>query len=155
MDVKSELIGPQPLTKKQKEAIKADIEKYEKRDRKIQKKREARNEYETAIYGARDWINDEDNAKYFKDQEEISTLLDQIDAEETWLDDEGYDESLDTYKDRKKKLDGIYKPFKRRKLSRNAVNKELKRLKTTIETTQKKFDKYAETRAWLPEADVE
>lgn len=121
----------------------------------MQKKKEARNDYESAIYSAREWINAEENFKYFKDQEEQSGLLDQVDAEETWLDDEGFDESAAAYKDRKKQFDGFYKPFKRRKVYRQQVKKELKTLKSTLGSVQKKFDKYAESRDWLQEDDVE
>lgn len=155
LDVRTTLYGPQPMTKQEKKSAKELFETFEERDKATKKLEEMRNTYETLIYNSRDWINNDDNDKFFVDSKEKSSFLDLIDAEEEWMDNYGYDETLPVYKERKAELDTEVKKFKRRKTVRNAVSKELKNFLKKIEEIESKFNKYIRLKTWLSDEVVE
>ena len=117
LDVKTRLSGPQPMSKDQMKEAKSRIDKFEKRDRQIEKTREARNDFETALFGAKEWIYDDENGgiQYFKDEEERASIESVIDTAMTWLEEDGYDATEKQYKDRKSEFETDFKPIKRRK----------------------------------------
>jgi len=59
---------------------------------------------------------------------------------ELWLENEGYDQTLEVYKSKKADLDKIIKPVKKRKQNRVSLKKELKNLLTKINEVENKYD---------------
>lgn len=137
--------------KERRNEIEDLMAEFDELDRDHRKYVEARTKYETLIYSSREWANEEENDKYFKDSQDKDVLLDIIDSEEEWFENEGYDESVEVYKERRKAFDDRVKQWKRRKTFRNAVKKELKNLKTKIEETETKFDRFLQGKDWYPE----
>ena len=70
MELKATLHGATPMTKKQKEAQKELIKGFEKKDKKIEQTRTTRNDFETLVFKAREWINDPDNLEFMEGESE-------------------------------------------------------------------------------------
>ena len=105
------------------------------------------------VFNTKEWIDDEKNLPYFSENSEKEELGKQLDKEVEWLENEGYDQTIDVYKQWKADLDKIIKPIKKRKQGRNAINKELKNLEWKLNEIENKFDEYIAKRDWIPEED--
>lgn len=102
------------------------------------------------IFSSKEWLIDEKNEQYFDGEEEKSSIEKALETAENWLENEGYDSTIDLYKSKKADLDKVIKPVKKRKQNRVALKKELKNLLTKINEVENKFDQYVSKKDWLP-----
>jgi hypoxia up-regulated 1 len=75
------------------------ISALEKRDEDKLKNEQAKNDFETLIYGFRDWLNDSDNDQFITKSEKNEQLTN-LETESEWLYDEGDDAGFKEYQKR-------------------------------------------------------
>jgi hypothetical protein len=78
------------------------------------KNEEAKNDFETLIYGFRDWLNDGENED-FVTRNEKSENLTTLETESEWLYDEGDDAGFKEYQRRGYELQTSFTKFRTRK----------------------------------------
>jgi len=151
MEIVSEFHGPKSMTRSQKQAAWKLKETFESIDKKVEAKRKARNDLETLVFSSKEWLDDEKNLPYLQGDSEKQSILKEIAKHEDWLENEGYDSTLEIYKQKKSDLEKHVKPVKKRKQSWTTLKKELKNLLTKINEIENKYDQYIAKKDWLPE----
>lgn len=76
-------------------------ETFESIDKKVEAKRKARNDFEALIFSSKEWLIDEKNEQYFDGEDEKSQIEKALETAENWLENEGYDSTIDLYKSKK------------------------------------------------------
>lgn len=97
--IEEEIHGVNLLSKDAIKDAKKRITALEKRDEDKLKNEQAKNDFETLIYGFRDWLNDSDNDQFVtsSEKDEQNTNLG---TESEWLYDEGDDAGFKEYQKR-------------------------------------------------------
>lgn len=147
--------GPQPLTAAQKSKAKKRASDADQSDKVQEKKKVMRNEYETLIYSARDFIQDEDIVPYLANEDEKAKILLLLDEEEDWLYGDGITASYDTLKNKLKVLEKKINPIKKRKTARDELPNEIEKGRKQLDESEKGFVKYAKKRSWLPQEELD
>lgn len=146
----SKRTGAQTLNTAQMNKAKKRLNDLEVRDKKMEKIKIAQNEYEGLIFSSRDYVEDDENAPYFKDQDEKDKLLLFIQEEENWIYNTEEVIDFDTYKNKIKVLERKMKPIKQRKEIRDQLPQDISKAKTEVDTILKSFNKYKRSNSWLP-----
>jgi len=76
-------------------------ETFESIDKKVEAKRKTRNDFEALIFSSKEWLIDEKNEQYFDGEDEKSQIEKALEKAENWLENEGYDSTIDLYKSKK------------------------------------------------------
>lgn len=139
----------------QKHKSRKKLTDFEKRDKNVEKSKIIRNEYESSIYSARNFLNDDDNAAYIKTDDEKNKLLLFLDEEEDWLYEGGATADYDALKNKLKVLEKKIKPIEKRKKYRQQLPSEIEKIKAKLEENEKSFKKYIRKRDWLPDEHLE
>lgn len=85
-----EVFGIRKLTEEQKKEAGKRIKALEKRDEDKLKTDEAKNDYESAIYEFRGWLNEDENSVYITESQR-EQMLETTEKAEDWLYDDGSD----------------------------------------------------------------
>ena len=155
MKVTDKLEGGQPLNAAQKSRAKKRLSDLDKRDKTIEKKKIAKNEYEMVIYSSRSFLEDEDNLQYMKDEDEKQKLLLFLDEEENWLYSAGANANEEAYKIKLKVVEKKMVPLKNRKSAREKIPDELRSNKKIIDENEKAFNKFIKAKDWIPKDKID
>jgi molecular chaperone DnaK (HSP70) len=153
MELLQELHGPKFMNRTQKANARKLKDTFISIDKKIEAKKTARNDLEAAVYSMKTWMEEEENHIFLNSDTERSNVGTQLEAEIDWMENEGYDETIEVYKQRKADLDKVIKPIKNRKARREMIKKELKNLERKINEIENKYEEYIAKREWLPDTE--
>lgn len=100
----------QLMTEEMKAAAGDKIWKLNKRDKDIKDTKDAKNSFESAIYAARDWLENEEHLVFTKESER-EQILANLTTWEDWLYESESDETAETYKTKHLSLDKVVGPI--------------------------------------------
>lgn len=103
-------IGHTPLSFDEKINAISNLVSLEKRDKLILDTFKAKNDFEALIYSSRDWISNEDNHVYTT-SDKIEQFTSDLMAAEDWLYEDGFDETLEVYKNKINEINSTITPM--------------------------------------------
>lgn len=110
----NEKINAKLLSKEQKTEAKKRIKALEKRDNDKLKTDEAKNDFESLIYAFKDFLQEDENAKY-ETRERIEELVQKVSDAQDWLDDAGNEVGYKEYQTKSYDLQSEFSKLKVRK----------------------------------------
>ncbi|CAI2384203.1 unnamed protein product [Moneuplotes crassus] len=150
------LAGPSPLNAAQKKKIKKRLREADLRDKKLEKLKIIKNEFESLIYSSKEYLQDEDIQPYLKNEDEKIKLLLYLDEEQQWLETTGLTADYDNLKNKVRYLEKKINPIKKRKSQREQLADLIEKYQTKLDKAEKSFERYTRIRKkWLPEDDLE
>eukprot|EP01022_Parablepharisma_sp_SALTPOND_P008074 TRINITY_DN135161_c0_g1_i1.p1 TRINITY_DN135161_c0_g1~~TRINITY_DN135161_c0_g1_i1.p1 ORF type:complete len:863 (-),score=125.78 TRINITY_DN135161_c0_g1_i1:1816-4404(-) len=153
---------PLPMNSQQIADAKLRLDAIDSQEEEVFKRASAKNNYESLIYTARDWLNDEKNEKFIIDKvkegiiallAEVNFILQKKIQEEDWLYKSGDNPEV-TYQEfekRTRELEDKMKEMKVRKKEFEAFPSYVERLNKFTKNATNLLEKIKKERTWIPE----
>ena len=139
---------PIQLNTDQLKEAQARLKFYEQRDKDKIKRDVALNDFESMVYKLREWLREEENFPYVK-EEEREKKIEELNGHEDWLYEDGADANFTTFQTMYRKIKKDYDKYSKRKEEHEAR-------KTVEEGSDKVFEEFeektrdlAETKPWI------
>ena len=124
----------------------------DKRDEDKKLTDEAKNKFETLIYEFRDFLRDEDNFVYVK-EEDRERLLQKCEDSEEWLYDDGANVGYKVYQAKHYELLSEYSTYKNRKEQKKLRDDAVQMYADELQDIKTKADEVREKMPWVTEQE--
>lgn len=121
---------------------------YEQRDKDKIKRDIAMNDFESMVYKLREWLREEENFPYVK-EEERETKIEELNGHEDWLYEDGATANHTTYTKMFRNLKATYVKYENRKQEHEARKMVEETAEATFKDYEEKTRDLAETKTWI------
>lgn len=125
---------------------------HKNRDENKIKTDSARNSYETLIYKLREWLREDDNAPYVKEDERES-MIEHLSEREDWLYEEGAQQNHTTYDNLAKNLSAVLDKYQSRQAEHEKRDKVNSIVAEAMQEYDKKLEDLKDTKPWVTEQE--
>jgi hypothetical protein len=141
------------MTEDQLRVGKARLKWYKERDEDKIKTDIAKNDFESMIYKLKDWLREEENWPYIKEDARES-YMERLSEMEDWLYEDGADMNYTVYQDKAKNLTRDYNNYdslKQEELHRSQI---LLKTNEALEAYEIKLEDIKHNKTWITEEEV-
>ncbi len=112
----------------------------------------SKNAFETQIYRLKEWMQEEDNFPYVK-EEEREALVEELSEQVDWLYEEGANQNYSTYQQMEQNLTEIYSNSSSRSTEHQKREKVVTIVDEAMDEYDKKLEDLKEAKTWVTDSE--
>lgn len=141
------------MTEDQLRVGKARLKWYKERDEDKIKTDIAKNDFESMIYKLKDWLREEENWPFVK-EDEREPYLEQLTEMEDWLYEDGAEQNYTVYQDKAKNLTRDYNKFDGLKQEEKLRTQIVQKTNEALEAYEVKLEDIKHNKTWITEEET-
>lgn len=148
----SQVRKPEQMTIDMINSAKLRLKWYKKRDEDKINQDIARNDFEALLYKMREWLREDDNEKFVKEEDRVA-YIEKLNDWEDWLYEDGSNQNATVYQEMHKNMSKDFVSYNNRKDWYSAKDDFINRTRNAIKNYNRKNEALAETKPWINETE--
>lgn len=148
----SQVRKPEQMTIDMINSAKLRLKWYKKRDEDKINQDIARNDFEALLYKMREWLREDDNEKFVKEEDRVA-YIEKLNDWEDWLYEDGSNQNATVYQEMHKNMSKDFVSYNNRKDWYSAKDDFINRTRNAVKNYNRKNEALAETKPWINETE--